>query len=77
MANDAIKLCPDNITFYGVRCHYYMKVGMYKDALQDAQIALAYDPYFTDGYICFAKYYVIVGSIGMYIQYFCDNNYKL
>ncbi|XP_045772355.1 uncharacterized protein LOC123872214 [Maniola jurtina] len=63
MFDDAIRLCPDNHTFYTIRALYYMKLGMYKEAIKDVQKVIIYDPSFIDAYICLAKSYLALGDI--------------
>lgn len=64
MYEEAIKLCPDNASYYGNRSACYMMMGMYKKALEDAQKAVALDPTFTKGYIRVTKCCI---ALGMYI----------
>ncbi|KAI8427685.1 hypothetical protein MSG28_002144 [Choristoneura fumiferana] len=61
--DEAIKLCPENASYYGNRSACYMMLGMYKKALEDAQKSVALDPTFTKGYIRIAKCCIALGDI--------------
>lgn len=61
MYDEAIKLCPDNASYYGNRSACYMMLGNYKKALEDAQKSVALDPAFTKGYIRIAKCCIALG----------------
>ncbi|XP_069358546.1 uncharacterized protein [Maniola hyperantus] len=63
MFEDAILLCPDNYTFYTIRAHYYMKLGMHREALKDVQKVIIYDSSFIDTYICLATCHIALGDI--------------
>ncbi|KPJ11757.1 DnaJ-like subfamily C member 7 [Papilio machaon] len=63
MYEEAIKLCPDNASYYGNRSACYMMMGMYKKALEDAQKAVALDPTFTKGYIRVTKCCIALGDL--------------
>ncbi|XP_039753782.1 uncharacterized protein LOC120629090 isoform X2 [Pararge aegeria] len=60
---DAIHLCPDHVPFYAIKCHYYMKLGMYKEAMKDAQKIIEFDSESTYGVIYLAKCYIALGYI--------------
>ncbi|XP_050675516.1 dnaJ homolog subfamily C member 7 [Leptidea sinapis] len=63
MYEEAIKLCPENASYYGNRSACYMMLGMYKKALEDAQKSIALDPTFTKGYIRIAKCCIALGDL--------------
>ncbi|XP_050362123.1 dnaJ homolog subfamily C member 7 [Nymphalis io] len=63
MYEEAIKLCPENAAYYGNRSACYMMLGMYKNALEDAQKAVALDNTFTKGYIRMAKCCIALGDL--------------
>lgn len=62
MYEEAIKLCPENASYYGNRSACYMMLGMYKKALEDAQKSVALDNNFTKGYIRIAKCCIALGK---------------
>lgn len=68
MYNEAIKLCPENPSYYGNRSACYMMLGMYKKALDDAQTSVALDPKFTKGYIRIAKCCIALGKETLYFH---------
>lgn len=63
MYDEAIKLCPENASYYGNRAACYMMLGTYKKALEDAQTAVALDNTFTKGYIRIAKCCIALGDL--------------
>lgn len=70
MYDEAIKLCPDNASYYGNRSACYMMLGNYKKALEDAQKSVALDPAFTKGYIRIAKCCIALGTYTIFITNF-------
>ncbi|XP_018015575.2 uncharacterized protein LOC108672429 isoform X1 [Hyalella azteca] len=58
----AIELCPDCAAYYSNRSACYMMLGRYRDALNDAQHAVALDQHFVKGWIRVGKCHVALGD---------------
>jgi len=58
----AIKLCPDNASYYSNRSAAQMMINKHRSALEDAMQATKVDQHFAKGYLRVAKCYIALGN---------------
>lgn len=66
--SEAIKLCPNNSTYYRNRCNCFMMLGDFEEGLKDSQMVISLDSQSEDGYNCMIKCCLALGDIDNAMQ---------